>query len=131
MLAFSQFVSGSRLVAHHHVAVLGQNGNSVLILPTVSIDAQAANAHVAGEIKPADRALAGWPNRCKFVPHDLQWVPSSWITVRPGARLSDKTTRELQEVAMRYGRRAPRHTDADVDALTFVSARKDKKRIAA
>lgn len=131
MLAFSQFVSRGRLASHHHVAVLGRNGNSVLILPTVSIDAAAAHAKVAGEVKPEDRALARWTNRCKFDPQVLQWVPSSWITVRPGAQLSESTVSELREVAKRYGPCAPRYTEADVATLEFISARKDKKRIAA
>jgi hypothetical protein len=131
MLVYSQFVSGDRLIAHHHAVVLEQRGGHALILPTESIEAEAINAQVSGEIGPKDRALAGWTKRCRFRPDALQWVPRSWIATRPGAQLSTETTNALAEVARRYGPRAPRHCDADADQLTFVPAHKDKKRIAA
>jgi hypothetical protein len=131
MLAFSQFVSGTRLIAHHHVVVLDEKRDSVLILPTVSIEAHIGNARIPGEIGPKDRASAGWKNRCRFRPDALQWVPRSWIVARPGVRLSNETMNTLTEVASKYGPHAQRYTEADANALEFVSARKDKKRIAA
>ena len=128
-LALSQFVNGSHLVARHHVVVLGEEGDFALILPTVSIDAAARHAQVAGEVSAKDRALAGWANRCKFVPAALQWVPRSWITVRPDARFSRNTRTELEAAALAYGPRAPRHSDDEANQLTFVPVRQDKQRI--
>lgn len=131
MLAYSQFVSGNKLVSPHHVAVLEIKGEYALILPTVSIDVEANRAHgISGEVSSRDLQLAGWKNRCKWEITALQWVPVAWISERPGARLSPQTNSELRLVAKRFGPAAPRHHDEITASLTLRSVRKNKERIA-
>lgn len=133
MLALSQFVSPQQtLVARHHVVVLEKRGEQALILPTSTIDGDAHRAlNVAGEVNGNDRQLAGWPNRCRFVVEALQWVPVSWLSERPGTRLSKQTTEQLKMVAKRFGPAAPRYQDETIAQLSLQFARKSKQRIAA
>lgn len=132
MLAYSQFVSGNVLVARHHVAVLEVSGEYALILPTVSIDAQASRARkINAEVESRDLVLAGWKNRCKWEITALQWVPVSWLAMRPGATLSAQTRAELKMIAKHYGPTVPKHQDEVTSELTYRSVRKDKERVAA
>ena len=131
MLAYSPFISRGAVVRAHHVVVLEERGDELCILPTTSLDASAMRAsRVQGEVGSADRAQAGWDVRCRFAVDALQWVPRSWVDVRPGARLTSQTMQLLRQGA-RSVPAVPHYNDADRERFALRAAPQGKERIAA
>lgn len=129
-LGTSLFASDGKLSTRHHVVVVAEEKDYVLILPTTTISAEAHRATVAGEFSPQDCRKAGWNFRCRVCPEALQWIPKSWVTIRSGYSLSEQTAQQIRKIAQIYGARSPRYTDAMLSQLELRAKAAGKERIA-